>query len=191
MPPITLCTLANAQNVELVSYDRSSTTPTAQQWNLDIQRELPGNVLLEVGYYGNHFDHMWRQIDGNPAAALPGNINSNRLYTAAALYPATPPTVSLADVVRIQKDGYSRYQRAVQAKLEKRYSHGLELHRVICIFGRPCRSEIPRGVQNPANWAAERAVSSQDMTAALCRQRRLRASVRRGQDVWLALESRR
>ena len=154
-------TLANAQNVELLSYDRSTSTPTAQQWNLDIQRELPGGMLLEAGYYGNHFDHMWRQIDGNPAAALTGNINSNRLYTTAAV-PGTPYTISLADVVRIQKDGYSRYN-ALHTKLEKRYSHGLTFIASYA-YSKTMSLGDTAGVQNPANWAADRAVSAQDMT---------------------------
>ncbi len=72
--------VANASNVELVSYDRKGVTPADYQWNFNIQRQLPGGILLEVGYYGNKLDHMWRQIDGNPAPPEPGNINSNRLY---------------------------------------------------------------------------------------------------------------
>jgi hypothetical protein len=66
---------------------------------------------------------MWRQIDGNPAPPAPGNINSNRLYTstvvpgAAAGQPAD--TITLANVVRIQKDGWSAYN-GLQAKIQNR-----------------------------------------------------------------------
>ena len=76
--------VANASNVELASYDRKGVTPTDYQWNFNIQRQLPGGILLEVGYYGNKLDHMWRQIDGNPAPPEPGNINSNRIYHSTA-----------------------------------------------------------------------------------------------------------
>ena len=68
--------LANASNVQLISYDRKGVTPTDYQWNFNIQRQLPGGILLEAGYYGNKLDHMWRQIDGNPAPPEPGNINA-------------------------------------------------------------------------------------------------------------------
>ena len=98
-------------------------TPMAQQCNFDIQRQLPGGVLFEVGYYGNKFDHNWRQLDGNPAPPEPGNINANRPFTSTVV-PGTGATITLADVVRIQKDGYSNYN-ALQAKVEKRYAKGL------------------------------------------------------------------
>jgi hypothetical protein len=153
--------LANATNVTLVSYDRGNATPTAQQWNLDIQRQLPGGVLLEVGYYGNKLDHMWRQIDGNPALPEAGNINSDRLYTSTVV-PDTGSSITLADVVRIQKDGYSRYN-ALQVKVEKRYSKDLTFIASYA-YSKTIALGDTAGVQNALNWAADRAVSSQDMT---------------------------
>ena len=157
----TALSVANARNVTLVSYDRSSLPPIAQEYNFNIQRELPGSVVLEVGYYGNKFEHMWRQIDGNPAPPGPGNINSRRLYRSTAV-PETPYSISLADVVRIQKDGYSRYD-ALQAKAEKRYGKGLTFVASYAYSKTMALGDTP-GVQNPANWASERAVSAQDMT---------------------------
>ena len=35
-------------------YDRNNNMPYNMQWNFDIQRELPKNVLLDVGYVGSH-----------------------------------------------------------------------------------------------------------------------------------------
>src|SRR5205823_6683681 len=32
---------------------RYGTAPYVQQWNLNIQKQLPGSVLLDVGYIGN------------------------------------------------------------------------------------------------------------------------------------------
>jgi hypothetical protein len=152
---------ANGRNVTLVSYDRGSQTPLAQQWNLDIQRQLKGGILLEVGYYGNKFDHNWRSIDGNPAPPGPGTLNPRRLYTST-LVPTTPYNITLADVVRIQKDGYSRYH-ALQAKFEKRYSKGITLLASYS-YSKTIALGDTTGVQNPLDWRSERAVSSQDMT---------------------------
>ena len=116
---------ASARNVTLVSYDRSNKTPTAYQWNLNVQRELPGQVVVEIGYNSNRFVNDWRQIDGNPAPAGPGDINARREFTSAVV-PGTDDVISLSNVVRIQKDGWSRY-RALQTKVEKRYSKGVSL----------------------------------------------------------------
>lgn len=151
---------SNATNVELVSYDQNSAPPTAQEWNFDIQRQLPGTVLVEIGYYGNKFDHAWWQLDGNPPPPEPGNINSNRPYTSTVVPGAG--TITLADVLRIAKDGYSRYN-ALQAKVEKRYTNGLTFIASYA-YSKTMGLGDTNGVQNPLNWNADRAVSSQDMT---------------------------
>jgi hypothetical protein len=152
--------LANASNVELVSYDRKGVTPTDYQWNFNIQRQLPGGILLEVGYYGNKLDHMWRQIDGNPAPPEPGNINSNRLYHET-LVPGTDDTITLANVVRIQKDGWSAYN-ALQAKIEKRYSNGLTFIASYA-YSKAIALGDTAAVQDQQDWMADKALSSLDM----------------------------
>jgi hypothetical protein len=32
--------------------------PMVQMWNIDIQRELPGNMMVEIGYVGSHGTHL-------------------------------------------------------------------------------------------------------------------------------------
>jgi hypothetical protein len=152
--------LANASNVQLISYDRKGVTPTDYQWNFNIQRQLPGGILLEVGYYGNKLDHMWRQLDGNPAPPEPGNINSNRLYTST-LVPGTGDTITLGSVVRIQKDGWSAYN-ALQTKIEKRYANGLTFIASYA-YSKTISLGDTAGVQNQLDWLADKADSSQDM----------------------------
>ena len=153
--------LANASNVELISYDRKGVTPTDYQWNFNIQRQLPGGILLEVGYYGNKLDHMWRQIDGNPAPPEPGNINSNRPYNST-LVPGTDDTITLANVVRIQKDGWSAYN-ALQAKIEKRYSNGLTFIASYA-YSKTIALGDTAAVQDQQDWMADKALSSLNMT---------------------------
>lgn len=151
---------SNATNVELVSYDRNSVPPMAQEYNLDIQRQLPGGILLEVGYYGNKFDHAWWQLDGNAPPPEPGNVNTNRPYQRT-LVPGAG-TITLADVLRISKDSYSRYN-ALQAKIEKRYTKGLTFLASYS-YSKTMGLGDTNGVQNPLDWNADRSVSSQDMT---------------------------
>jgi hypothetical protein len=38
--------------------DRGNVTPYSGQWNFNIQREVPGNILLEVGYAGSRGMHF-------------------------------------------------------------------------------------------------------------------------------------
>jgi hypothetical protein len=117
--------VSNARDVNLVSWDRSGKQPTAYQWNVNVQRELPGQVVVEAGYYYNHLVNNWRSIDGNPAPPGPGNLNSRRLYQTTAV-PPTGDVITLANVTRIQKDGWSRYH-GLQTKVEKRYAKGVSL----------------------------------------------------------------
>jgi hypothetical protein len=157
-------TIANAKNVQLVSFDQRSVPPTDYQWNLNVQRQLPGGFLLEVGYVGNNFDHNWWSIDGNPAPVTAdpiGSLNSRRIFTSAAV-PGTPYTISLSNVKRIQKSGYSRYN-ALQTKLEKRYANGLSLIASYS-YSKTMALGDAAGLQNPLDWAAEYAVAGQDVT---------------------------
>jgi hypothetical protein len=117
--------VSNARDVNLVSWDRSDSQPAAFQWNLNAQRELPGQVVVEVGYYFNRLENNWRSIDGNPAPPGPGNLNRRRLYQTTAVPPAGD-VITLANVTRIQKDGWSQYH-GLQTKFEKRYSRGVSL----------------------------------------------------------------
>jgi hypothetical protein len=164
---------ASARNVTLVSYDRSSNTPTAYQWNLNVQRELPGQVVVEIGYNSNRFVNDWRQIDGNPAPPGPGDINARREFTSAVV-PGTDDVISLSNVVRIQKDGWSRY-RALQTKVEKRYSKGCR-----CSPRTPGRARLAFGnfFQDANNLDAEIAVADTDRTHYFRRQRRVGPAVR-------------
>jgi len=103
---------------------------------------------------------MWRQIDGNPAPPIPGNINSNRRFTSTVV-PGTGYAITLADVVRLQKDGWSAYN-ALQAKLVKRYRNGLTFIASYA-YSKAIALGDTSGVQNQLDWRADIAVSSLDM----------------------------
>jgi hypothetical protein len=150
---------ASARNVTLISYDRSNKTPTAYQWNLNVQRELPGQVVVELGYNTNRLENDWRQIDGNPAPAGPGDINARRRFTSAVV-PGTGDVISLSNVVRIQKDGWSRY-RALQTKVEKRYSKGVS---VMASYAWSRTTALGNFFQNVDDIDAEVALADTDRT---------------------------
>ena len=149
--------VANARDVNLVSWDRGDKQPTAYQWNLNTQRELPGQVVVEVGYYYNRLVNNWRSIDGNPAPPGPGNLNRRRLYQTTAV-PPTSDVITLANVTRIQKDGWSQYH-GVQTKVEKRYSKGVSL---LAAYTWSKTRGLEGGYQDYTNIAAEVAPTSTD-----------------------------
>jgi hypothetical protein len=66
-----------------------SHTPYTQQWSLDIQRQLPKDAVLEVGYFGTKGTHLLGYVDINEApvgAAFAAGLhaaNGNTVFTSA------------------------------------------------------------------------------------------------------------
>ncbi len=61
--------------------------PYVQQWNLDVQHELPGHILMQVSYVGSKGTHLAQQLDLNQLQPVPAADNP---------YPAGTP-ISSAD----------------------------------------------------------------------------------------------
>ena len=66
-PPVQL--LGSAPNV--VVMDPNMKTATVHQWNLTIQRELPGGFVLQTGYVGNRGERLYSQSDVNQVSSTP------------------------------------------------------------------------------------------------------------------------
>ncbi|WP_255462531.1 carboxypeptidase-like regulatory domain-containing protein [Granulicella sp. WH15] len=161
--PANSLSLANAANVLTVSDDTQGRWPRAQQWNVNVQRELPGNILFEVGYAGNSLNGAWMQYDANQAPPEAGTTNNNRPFRTLAVT-GTPYTITLADILRIGKIGYSHYN-SLQARLEKRYASGFSLLASYSYAKTISLGENQSGgVQDLRNIQADRSVSSQDIT---------------------------
>ena len=126
--------------------------PYSVRWNLNIQHELPGNMVVEIGYFGNHAVHLEgnrnlnyvpRQylstspvrdqatIDAltalvsNPFATLiPGaNLNGSTVQRQQLLL-RFPEFTGVTQ--RLLPEG-SSYFHSLQARYEKRFSHGVQL----------------------------------------------------------------
>jgi hypothetical protein len=124
-------------------FAQGSKNPYVTQWSFYIERELPGDVALSVGYVGTHGLHLYgdefRNYDYVPTAIrqqLRGNITNNVPTSAAlgAIYgcgTSCPGDLILRPypqytsiIPNTQPDGFNRYN-SFQTKIEKRYSHGL------------------------------------------------------------------
>jgi hypothetical protein len=99
------------------------------KWSFDIQRELPWNTVMTVGYAGTKGTHVGNSI-GNFNQAPPSsntNIQARRPYQQ--FYdPATPQlgVQALGNIRYIDSFGESFYH-GLQAKLDKRYSKGVTM----------------------------------------------------------------
>ena len=103
-------------------------SPLVQKWNAVVQRELPGNLSLEVGYEGNHQAHQLILWNSDTCPNF-GTANSSiSCATLQQIQPACPPPTcqSVGNGLSMTSTfGFGNYD-ALSAKVEKRYSHGLQ-----------------------------------------------------------------
>ena len=136
---------------------------TIYQWSLDLQRELPGSVLLDAGYVGTrglHLPFIWdpnQPNNSNPAACL-----ANPSGACPRLYP------NYLNMQYTDSAGKSIYH-SLQLKVERHYSKGLaviaaytygkSLDTNSTYFGTTGTANFP---QNSYNRAAEKGRSDFD-----------------------------
>lgn len=121
-----------------------SRDPYVVQYSLNIQRELPGNMALTVGYVGTHGLHLYgdgyRNYDYVPTAtrlklrehindSIPTDPKIGALYGCGTSCPGylvlTPYPQYTSVPINTNPDGFSRYN-SLQFKAQKRYSMGLD-----------------------------------------------------------------
>jgi hypothetical protein len=124
--------------------------PMVQQWNFEIERELPGNMMISVGYVGNHGTHLvgesfqqfnfvptadvlkyqnqlntvvpiTSRFSGQTASALQQIWGSSTLPLSILLEPY-PAYGTIQNNVGFE--GESTYN-GLNVRLQKRYSYGL------------------------------------------------------------------
>jgi hypothetical protein len=144
--------LATYLGKSLTFYNPVPTNPYSVRWEMSVQRELPGNSVLELAYIGNHAVHMSlnRQLDTLPAQYLstspvrdqptiddlsslvanpfqnliPGtSMNGSTISRSQLLYPF-PQFTGATDS---NTNAASSYFHSLDVRVEKRYSHGLML----------------------------------------------------------------
>ncbi len=104
------------------------TLPYAQDWDLNVERSLGNDFLLEVGYVGTKGTHLPRFIEGNPTVYIPGqsttdNVDQRRIHSGCTL--GDPESAcKYASTGLISGIANSSYN-ALEASLKKRFGHGL------------------------------------------------------------------
>jgi len=85
-------------------------------WNFTVERKLPGNIMLNVGYVGNHLVHEFNGVNAN-AAALGSGAAGQPLYSA---FGRTGGTYLF--------QGYlDSHYNSLQVSLNRHVTHGLFL----------------------------------------------------------------
>jgi len=122
---------------------KNAPDPSVYLWNFQVERELPGNMVVNVGYVGSRGVHLIGDSNRNynhvpvkdllqyrsqlnqlvpmPADLAPYFGNS---YFQSQLFLPMPQYVAGQVYNEFSDDGASKYN-GLQAKVEKRFSHGL------------------------------------------------------------------
>jgi len=170
-------------------YARNNVTPYSIQWNFDAQRELPGALLLDVGYVGTRGlkfpgDRTLNQLPAE-ALALGDGLRAqvdNPFYGQIGSGILASPKVSRAQLLRPypQFDSVSSQAanwapstyHALQVKLEKRFAKGFTFlgaytySKLMDFTTGPFSGESLSGgnIQDYDNLRAEHSVSQLDQT---------------------------
>ncbi len=194
-PKTTAEQLFLGQNLDI--NDRASKNNTyIQQWNAGIQRQLPGNMVVEVAYAGNKGTRLpvgliYNQLDPqyqalgaqlNQPVTNPyfGLVSTGVLSTATVArgqllrpYPQYG-TISTLNPSRAQNMGSSVYHSAT-LRLDKRFSHGINF---VVVYTKAKLIDDASGrifgengnpplIQNNYNLRAERSLSQGDVAQRL------------------------
>jgi len=170
-------------------------TPRIQEWNITVQRELPGELILELGYIGNTGHHLQdgdsMEFDQLPVSdlSLGSQLNQSVSNPFAPYMPSTSalsaPTVLASQLLRPYPQitslqnywrpyGNSNYQ-SFTLRAQRRFSQGLGF--LVAFTGGKLLGDSEasgffsssggNAVQNVYDRAAEKAVSTEDVARRL------------------------
>ena len=109
-------TLSNNPTGAFIAIDPTFRPSATYQYNLQVQQELKGNIVLKAGYVGNLNRFLDYTFDANTPDPGPGSVASRRPFRNLA-----PNTQGITYAVA---DGNANYH-AFQATLERRFARGI------------------------------------------------------------------
>jgi len=161
---------ASAVSANAVNTDNFQ--PVVHQWSLDIQRRLPGSMVLSVGYVGSKTSHLDNTVERNsPDPAFntaTSSLQSRRPHPFVVDDGVTRPLTRL----RWLDSGANSWYQGLQLHLQKRMSKGLTFTVAHTLsktlmegYGRNEGDGYnPNAYQNPRNRAADKARVGYDVT---------------------------
>jgi hypothetical protein len=81
-------------------------SPKILQWNLNIQRELPGKFTLEIGYVGTRGEHLFANTDANP------------------FLPNRSRAIPTRGYIEVRDNSGDSIYHALQVQVDRKFSHG-------------------------------------------------------------------
>jgi hypothetical protein len=110
--------LLNNQGISYIPYHTA--VPYMDEWQLDVQHELPDAIVADVGYVGSRGVHVALASDAN-------QVPANLIYHAAsgANMQQYRPYPQYQGIATTRGSGISHYD-ALQLRVQRRYTNGLQ-----------------------------------------------------------------
>jgi hypothetical protein len=146
-------TTFNSPLAAMTDYAPNFRNARVDQWNLNIQQELPGHTLLTLAYVGNAGEHLFQQTEFNPAVATnPGSSTQARRINPG-----------FSSITRQFSGGHSSFN-ALEVTFNKPLSHGLTVL-TSYTWGRvfDMGSDDSSGLFDPFNYRAARGPADFDI----------------------------
>jgi len=148
----------SANNLPTAVYQPTTNlTPSMQQWNFTVERQLVSSLVLRAAYVGSHGNHLNLNIDENVAVPGPGAVPPRRPYPSYGVLSSW------------EARGFSNYD-GLQLSAEKRYGAGLSFLAAytwsksldLGSGGNSSTGESRINIQDPRNVAANYGFSNFD-----------------------------
>src|SRR5262249_30507597 len=148
---------ARLRNPAVISWSPDFPLPYVQQWNLNVERELPGHLLAQVSYVGSAGAKLISFYNANQPVPGPGPVNPRRPF------PAFGP------IQRGEPFSRSSYH-GLSVRVEKRFTRGLSFlggytwgHVITTSDATDVSDEGNVAVQNARDRFAERGSADHDI----------------------------
>ncbi len=139
------------------AFNDDFSTPYTQQWNLNIQRQLPADVVVTAAYIGSKSSRLFGSHNINPAVFGPGATVANT--QARRVYP------NFGTVEDESTFGWSQYH-SFQLTVNRRLSHGFTVLAAYTLSTNTgltaAQSEGSLGTRDPWNRALDRGPLNED-----------------------------
>jgi hypothetical protein len=140
--------------LQVISMNPDFTSGYIQQWNFNVQRELPGKIVLTAGYLGNKGTRLHVNEQVNPAIYIPGqsttgNVDSRRIYPG------------FQTIESIQSTANSTYH-SLQVSWNRRFEGGFTFlgsyvwSKAIDLASTDGNSGLGNQASNPFNWSRDK-----------------------------------
>jgi hypothetical protein len=157
--------------IKLLGVQSDYRNALVHKWNVILQRELPWDMSVELGYTGNHQAHQVILGNTDPYPNLGTTNTSISSGTLQEIQPACPPPTCVSvgnGLTETVSNGFGNYA-AGDIKVEKRFSHGFQFlsaytwSHALANAGTTLSGATNFGFLDQTNWASSYSSAAWDI----------------------------